>query len=117
MTIILLAVLAGVRARGFYVHVIYYGKSDAVYEQYQRLADAAFRDEGPKWNLITRYNKFVPWFQCQYVWYPDDDLKIAAADVAKTFRIADDYRLLVSRRSALALKFAFPVRVCAAGCC
>jgi hypothetical protein len=36
------------------VHVIYYGSSDDTFEEYRRLADAAFRDSGPKWNLITR---------------------------------------------------------------
>lgn len=47
-------VSAGARSRGFYVHVIYYGSNEDVFKEIERGADAAFRDKGPKWNLITR---------------------------------------------------------------
>ncbi len=50
-------------------------------------------------DMLCRYNRFVPWFRCKYVWYPDDDLHISAKHVALAFDIADEYDLLVSTDS------------------
>ncbi len=43
-----------------------------------------------------RYVKFVPWFQCEYVWFPDDDMEMSVPDLRAFLRIAKAADLDVS---------------------
>ena len=42
---------------------------------------------------MARYIKFVPWFKCQYIWFPDDDMEMAVADLLGFFRVAEAAKL------------------------
>ena len=42
---------------------------------------------------MARYIKFVPWFKCQYIWVPDDDMEMAVADLLGFFRVAEAAKL------------------------
>ena len=50
----LLLPFATAPGRQYDVHVIYYGTSALAAKELESLADAVFRDTGPKWNLISR---------------------------------------------------------------
>ena len=83
--------------RNFEVHVIYYGANPDVLRELRAAADEVFEDTGPKWHLLTRYSKFVPWFKFEFLWFPDDDMLIAGADVSRVFEFAKDNQLHLSQ--------------------
>ena len=65
-------------SRNFDLWVIYYGQSDAVFEDYQRTADRIFRLRGLKWALLRSLidlhlaGKNSPFGAYRYIFLPDD---------------------------------------------
>jgi len=82
--------------RNFDLWVVYYGQSDAVFEDYRRTADRIFRLRGLKWALLRSLidlhlagEKSV--FEAyRYIFLPDDDLEFPdhATDIHRLFEVA-----------------------------
>lgn len=82
-------------SRNFDLWVIYYGQSDAVFEDYQRTADRIFRLRGLKWALLRSLidlhlaGKNSPFDAYRYIFLPDDDLDFpnGATDIQRLFDV------------------------------
>jgi hypothetical protein len=80
-------------SRNFDIWVIYYGQSDAVFEDYRRTADRSFRLRGLKWALLRSLidlhlaGEKSPFDAYRYIFLPDDDLDFpnGATDIQRLF--------------------------------
>lgn len=84
-------------SRMFTLAIIYYDEGD--YEGSD--ADYIIKAKGPKWKLIQKALKQIPYEKYKYIWFPDDDLRISQYDVNELFKIVDKNNLELSQPSLL----------------
>ena len=79
---------------GITLGVIWYG-SEEPEERFTKLAEKVLRKKGPKWQLIRSALKelFPDWREYDYVWMPDDDIKLVRGRAVDLARIMAEYGL------------------------
>ena len=83
--------------------VIYYGNNPQIESGYRNKANFIKR-KGPKWQLIRYvFTQFdFNWKNYQYIWLPDDDLKISRDDVEEFLLASQKLKLKLSQPSLTA---------------
>ena len=67
----------------FDLWVHYFGDNDSIYETYKLNSTYITRGKGLKFeNIVTSFNQYDFWKKYDYIWFPDDDIKI---DINDTF--------------------------------
>ncbi len=81
--------------------IIYYGKSEKVFEEYKSHSLDCINKKGEKWQLIHDYIKsnFDKLKQYEYIWFPDDDLMSNSEDINVLFNTNKEHSLSLSQPS------------------
>ena len=58
-----------------------------------------FSQKGPKWSLIRTVLQRINWKEYDYIWLPDDDLKLLKGDILTFCRIMAKYNLVMAQPS------------------
>ena len=77
--------------------VIYYDKNKEIEKKYKNNADFFHKDNGPKWQIIKRALKLIELEKYDYVWFPDDNLKISKKNIEQLFIISKKNIFMVSQ--------------------
>lgn len=90
-------------ARVFDVILIYFGDDPEIASRYAEQADLFIRAKGQKLHMIYRLVKEKKLFisEYEYVWFPDDDLRISVEDVNALFQNSEKYGALVSQPACI----------------
>ena len=85
----------------FDLFVIYYGNNPQIESGYRKKANFFIKRKGPKWQLIRYvFTQFdFDWHKYQYIWLPDDDLKISRHDVGQFLTVSQKLQLKLSQPS------------------
>ena len=85
----------------FDLFVIYYGNNPQIESGYRNKANFFIKRKGPKWQLIRYvFTQFdFNWKSYQYIWLPDDDLKISRDDVEEFLLTSQKLKLKLSQPS------------------
>lgn len=81
--------------------VIYFGNNEKIEKDYKNKSDYFLKRKGPKWQLIRYvFTEFdFDWDEYQYIWLPDDDLKISKEDVEEFLIVSQNLKLKLSQPS------------------
>lgn len=90
-------------SRVFDVILIYFGDDPEIARHYAEQADGFIRAKGQKLHMICRLVKEKKLFigDYEYVWFPDDDLRISVEDVNTLFQNSEKYGALVSQPACI----------------
>jgi hypothetical protein len=83
--------------------LLYYGDNLEKAGSYLKDTPHVYASKGFKWWLIKAFiEDNLEWFsQYEYIWFPDDDLKITTEDINKLFETAKQYDLYICQPALL----------------
>ena len=83
--------------------LLYYGDNLEKAESYLKDTPYVYASKGFKWWLIKAFiEDNLEWVsQYEYIWFPDDDLKITTEDINKLFEVAKEYDLYIAQPALL----------------
>lgn len=85
--------------RCFDLAIVHYGDSTEDEQLFKEQSNYFIKAKGPKWKLIAKALREIPYQQYQLVWMPDDDLEISVTDLNSLFRIVAEKKLQLSQPS------------------
>ena len=89
--------------KNFDLILLYYGDNPDVSLSYTQDTKLVFQGKGFKWHLIKALLLGKPELiqNYDYIWFPDDDVKIDPTDVNKLFDLVYEYNLLLAQPSMI----------------
>ncbi|GBG23870.1 Hypothetical Protein FCC1311_000902 [Hondaea fermentalgiana] len=76
------------QADGVDLAVIYFGSDKAIAARYKESATYFLQSTGIKWQVYRKFLPSIDWSQYEYIWMPDDDVRMSSESVVRMFRIA-----------------------------
>jgi hypothetical protein len=87
----------------FELVLLYYGDNMEVAKSYAKDTPHVYASKGFKWWLIKSFiEDNLEWIsKFEYIWFPDDDIKINTENINRLFKIAKEYDLCLCQPSQL----------------
>jgi hypothetical protein len=84
----------------FDLWIHYYGEDETIYEKYKESCKFITRGKGSKYENITNLlNQHELWKIYDYIWFPDDDIKINSKDLKRFYEYSVYYDVDISQPS------------------
>lgn len=87
------------KKRNYDIKLVYYGDDDNRYEKLKKYSDDIIINKGSKYQNLRDYYDYFDIIEYDYVWIPDDDIRLESKNIDNMFNLVSKKRIKISQPS------------------